>query len=34
MVAAGHDDTNATMSFALVIEGKLDFGANLKRPFG
>jgi hypothetical protein len=33
-VPAGDDDTRAAMSFALVIERELNFGADLKRPFG
>ena len=32
-IPASHDDSGAAMSFALMIEGKLDFGPDLERPF-
>jgi hypothetical protein len=34
VIAAGHNDSDAAMSFALVIERELDFGSDLERPFG
>lgn len=32
-VTTGHDDSGAAMSFALMIEGELNLGPDLERPF-
>ncbi len=34
VITAGDNDPDAAMSIALVIEGELDFGSDVKRPFG
>ncbi len=33
-IVARHNDAGTAMPFALVIKSKLDFGADLKGPFG